>query len=34
MNVANEFGLERLKSICEEFIGRGVDIENVAWYGY
>ena len=31
MSAANEFSLDRLKCICEQFVGRGVDIENVAW---
>jgi hypothetical protein len=31
MTTANEFALERLKSKCELFISRGVDVENVSW---
>jgi len=31
MTTANEFNLDRLKTICEEFIAQGVDCENVSW---
>jgi len=29
--VANQYGAERLKQMCEEFIQRGIDSDNVAW---
>eukprot|EP01124_Arcella_intermedia_P028318 TRINITY_DN5728_c0_g1_i1.p1 TRINITY_DN5728_c0_g1~~TRINITY_DN5728_c0_g1_i1.p1 ORF type:complete len:406 (+),score=118.67 TRINITY_DN5728_c0_g1_i1:1006-2223(+) len=28
---SNEFGLPRLKQLCEEFVERGIDVDNVAW---
>jgi len=28
---ANEYGLEHLKQLCEQFIERGIDSDNVAW---
>ena len=28
---ANEYGLDRLKQMCENFIEQGIDTENVAW---
>jgi hypothetical protein len=31
---ANYYQLERLKTMCEQYIENGVDVENVAWlYG-
>ncbi|KAH3763996.1 RCC1 domain [Pelomyxa schiedti] len=29
--VANQYEVERLKNMCEDFIEKGIDVENVAW---
>lgn len=29
--MSNEYGLDQLKALCEEFIQGGIDVENVAW---
>ena len=31
LTAANAFSLERLKGICEDYIEKGVEVENAAW---
>jgi len=30
-SLANEYSLDRLKALCEEFIEKGIEVDNVAW---
>lgn len=31
LTLANQYALDKLKALCEDFIEKGIDVENVAW---